>query len=130
MSVGILLLTHGTIGEQLLGAARKVMGPPSLPTAALGHDMGGDASAFARDAAKALRALDQGQGVLVLTDLYGATPSNVAEGLRHEGVPYRRVSGLNLPMLLRVFNYAEQGLDELARTAAGAGRNGVIEGHA
>jgi PTS system ascorbate-specific IIA component len=130
MSVGILLLCHGAIGDELLAAVRTVMGPASLRAQAVSLDMSADALAFAAAAAKALRALDEGQGVLVLTDLYGSTTSNVAENLRHEGVRYQRVSGLNLPMLLRVFNYADQELDDLARTAASGGRSGVVEGHA
>jgi PTS system mannose-specific IIA component len=127
MSVGVLLLAHGAIGEQMLAAVRTVMGPASLRAQAVSLDMSADALAFASAAAKALRALDEGQGVLVLTDLYGSTTSNVADNLRHEGVRYKRVSGLNLPMLLRVFNYAEQELDALAHTAASGGRTGVVE---
>ena len=130
MSVGVLLLAHGAIGDELLAAVRTVMGPVSLRAQSVSLDMSADALAFAAAAAKALRGLDEGQGVLVLTDLYGSTTSNVAENLRHEGVRYQRVSGLNLPMLLRVFNYAEQDLDDLARTAASGGRSGVVEGHA
>ena len=130
MSVGVLLLAHGAIGEQMVAAVRTVMGPVSLRVQSVSLDMSADALAFAAAAAKALRALDEGDGVLVLTDLYGSTTSNVAENLRNEGVRYKRVSGLNLPMLMRVFNYAEQELDELARTAASGGRTGVVEGHA
>ena len=65
-------------------------------------------------------------GVLVLTDLYGASPSNLAGRLARLGTPVRRVSALSLPMLLRVMNYSEQGLDELPATAAAGARNGVI----
>ena len=58
-------------------------------------------------ASAALRRVDGGQGVLVLTDLYGATPSNLAAQLARLGTPVRRVSALSLPMLLRVMNYAD-----------------------
>ena len=126
MSVGVLLLSHGTIGEHLLAAVRTVMGPTSLKVGTVGLDMSADALAFAAAAAKALRALDDGDGVLVLTDLYGSTTSNVADNLRHEGVRYKRVSGLNLPMLLRVLNYAELPLEELVLVAASGARNGVV----
>ena len=70
--------------------------------------------------------MDDGDGVLVLTDLYGASPSNLAGKLARLGTPVRRVSALSLPMLLRVMNYSEQGLDELPATAAAGARNGVI----
>ena len=74
-----------------------------------------------------LRRVDGGQGVLVLTDLYGATPSNLAAKLARIGTPVRRVSALSLPMLLRVMNYAELELDELPAVAAAGARNGVIQ---
>jgi len=130
MSVGLLLLTHGTVGEALLAAARGVFGQPPLVAEAVGWSTPDTLDAYAVRAAKALRALDRGDGVLVLSDLYGSTPHNTGERLRHEGVALRRVSGLNLPMLLRLYNYAELGLDDLAHTAAAGARSGIVEGHA
>ena len=86
----------------------------------------GDPDALLPLASAALRRVDGGQGVLVLTDLYGATPSNLAAKVARLGTPVRRVSALSLPMLLRVMNYAEQDLDELPTVAAAGARNGVI----
>jgi mannose PTS system EIIA component len=126
MAVGVLLLTHAGIGQALLAATRGVVGPLSLRVAALAYNNGDDVQALQNSAGRALGDLDAGEGVLVLTDLYGATPSNVAARLVTHGVAIRRVSGLNLPMLLRVLNYADQSLDELAQVAAGGGRNGVV----
>ena len=77
-------------------------------------------------ASAALRKVDGGDGVLLMVDLYGATPARVAEKLSRLGTPCHRISGLSLPMLLRALNYPEQGLDELARTAAAGARNGVV----
>ena len=85
-----------------------------------------DLEALLPQASAALRRVDGGDGVLVLTDLYGASPSNLAGRLARLGTPVRRVSALSLPMLLRVMNYSEQGLDELPATAAAGARNGVI----
>ena len=76
------------------------------------------------------RELDQGDGVLILADLYGATPCNIGLSLSALGVHLRCVSGLNLPMLLRVLNYAEKPLDELAEIAASGGRGGIFIDHA
>lgn len=73
-----------------------------------------------------MRRVDSGDGVLVMTDLYGASPSNLANRLAKLGTPVRRVSALSLPMLLRVMNYPEQGLQELPATAAAGTRNGAI----
>jgi PTS system ascorbate-specific IIA component len=130
MSAGVLLLAHGALADAVLAGARAVVGQLPLETRALGLGSGEPAEQFSLRAAQAARALERGEGVLVLTDLYGATPSNAYERLRHEGIALRRVSGLSLPMLLRVYNYPELGLEELARTAAAGGRNGVIEGDA
>jgi PTS system ascorbate-specific IIA component len=130
MKTGVLLLAHGALADALLATVRAVLGTLPLETRALGLGQGESSEQFAQRAAQAARALDRGEGVLVLTDLYGATPANAFERLRHEGVTLRRVSGLSLPMLLRVYNYPELGLEELGRTAAAGGRNGVIEGDA
>ena len=77
-------------------------------------------------ASAAMRKVEADAGVLVLTDLYGASPSNLAARLAQLGTPVRRVSALSLPMLLRVMNYPEQGLDQLTATAAAGARNGAI----
>ncbi len=77
-----------------------------------------------------LRELDQGEGVLVLSDLYGATPCNIGLSMSEHGAHVRCVSGLNLPMLLRVMNYADQKLPELAEIAASGGRRGIFIDHA
>jgi len=130
MSVGILLLTHETMGAALIATAKHVLGRVPLRVDALAIPPGSDVDASLRDAAARARALDEGDGVLVLTDVYGATPSNVGEKLAGLGIEARRVSGLNLPMLLRVLNYPEQPLAELVQTAASGGRAGVVIDHA
>jgi PTS system mannose-specific IIA component len=130
MSVGILLLTHETMGAALIATARHILGRVSLPLDTLAIPPGTDIDNALRDTAASTRALDRGDGVLILTDVYGATPSNVAEKLNSLGLDVRRVSGLNLPMLLRVLNYPEQSLSELAQTAASGGRTGIQIDHA
>ena len=130
MSVGILLLTHEAMGSALITTAKHILGriPAALDACAI--PPGSDIDTALRDVAARVRALDSGDGVLVLTDVYGATPSNLAERLPALGLDLRRVSGLNLPMLLRVLNYAEQPLLELAQTAASGGRSGILIDHA
>jgi PTS system ascorbate-specific IIA component len=126
MAVGLLLLTHESLGTALLAAATQVCGAPPLKAAAFELARHVDLDAVLPAASAALRRVEGEQGVLILTDLAGASPAQLARRLTQLGTPCRRVSGLSLPMLLRVFNYAEQDLDELARTAAAGGRNGVV----
>ena len=126
MTVGILLITHEGIGNALLAVANGLLHPLPLRCEALEIPFDGDPDALLPLASAALRRVDGGDGVLVLTDLYGATPSNLAASLARLGTPVRRVSGLSLPMLLRVMNYADLQLDELPAVAAAGARNGVL----
>lgn len=126
MSVGVLLMTHESMGAALVSAARHVLGRLPLPVDVQEIGADADPEQMLRTAAANARELDQGEGVLVLSDLYGATPCNIAQRLPNLGVRMHCVSGLNLPMLLRVLNYPEQTLDELAQTAANGGRGGIV----
>jgi PTS system mannose-specific IIA component len=126
MSVGILLITHEGIGPALLSVATRLLRQLPLKTEAFEVAFDADPDALLPQASAALRRVDGGQGVLVLVDLYGASPSNLAARLSRIGTPVRRVSALSLPMLLRVMNYAEMDLDELPAVAAAGARNGVI----
>ena len=126
MSVGVLLITHEGIGHALLAVATRLLRKLPLQTDAFEVPFDGDVDALLPQASAALRKVDGGHGVLVLTDLYGATPSNIAAKLSRLGTPVRRVSALSLPMLLRVMNYADLPLDELPAVAAAGARNGVI----
>ena len=126
MSVGILLITHEGIGHALLAVATRLLRKLPLETAAFEVPFDGDVDVLLPQASAALRKVDGGHGVLVLTDLYGATPSNIAAKLSRLGTPVRRVSALSLPMLLRVMNYADLEFSELPAVAAAGSRNGVI----
>ena len=130
MAVGILLLTHPGIGTALRATAQKVLGNPGLPVEVIEVPFDASLDDLSMRARGTLDRLAGGEGVLILTDLYGASPSNLAARLEATPVPVRRVSGLSLPMLLRVLNYPEQNLDSLAATAMAGGRNGVVKGHA
>lgn len=126
MSVGILLVTHEGIGSALVAVATRLLRQLPLKVEAFEVPCGADPDILLPMASAALRKVDGGHGVLVLTDLYGATPSNLAARLARLGTPVRRVSAVNLPMLLRVLNYAELDLEELPAVAAAGARNGVI----
>ena len=126
MACGILLVTHPGIGASLLAVATSLLRQLPLRTEAFEVPLDADFETLLPQASSALRRVDSGEGVLVLTDLYGASPSNLAAKLARLGTPVRRVSALSLPMLLRVMNYPEQGLDQLPATAAAGTRNGAI----
>lgn len=126
MAVGILLVTHPGIGSALVAVASALLRNLPLKVEAFEVPFDAEPDALLPQASAALRRVDGGFGVLVLTDLYGATPSNLAARLSRLGTPVRRVSALNLPMLLRVLNYAELELDELPAVASAGARNGVI----
>ena len=126
MAVGILLLTHEGIGSAILAVATRLLRQLPLKTEAFELGFDADPEAELPRASAALRRVDGGDGVLLLTDLFGASPANLAGRLARLGTPARRVSGLSLPMLLRVMNYPEQGLDQLPATAAAGARNGAI----
>lgn len=126
MTVSVLLITHPGIGSALIAVATRLLRQLPLQVEAFEVPFDADPEALLPQASAALRRVDGGFGVLVLTDLYGATPSNLGARLAQLGTPVRRVSGLSLPMLLRVMNYAELDLDELPAVAAAGARNGVI----
>lgn len=126
MAVGVLLITHPGIGPSLLAVATALLRTLPLRAEAFEVPFDGDPETLLPQASAVLRRVDGGDGVLVLTDVYGATPSNLAARVSRLGTPVRRVSALNLPMLLRVMNYAELGLDELPAVAAAGARNGVL----
>jgi len=124
--VGVLLVTHEGVGPALLASAERLLSGLPLPAAALEVPFDSAPMQMIADASAAMRKVDRGDGVLVLTDLYGASPSNLAAELSRLGTPVRRVSGASLAMLLRVMNYPELALDELPAVAAAGARNGVV----
>ena len=126
MTCGILLVTHTGVGTSLLEVTTALLRQLPLKTEAFEVPFDADLDALLPAASAAMRRVEGEGGVLILTDLYGASPSNLAGKRARLGTPTRRVSGLSLAMLLRVMNYPEQGLDQLPATAAAGARNGVI----
>jgi len=104
--IGILIVSHGAFGESLIHSASHVLGRRPLYLRQLGVTVHDDPEAILPVAEDLIRFLDQGDGVLVMTDIYGATPSNIAARLLKPG-RVEGVSGVNLPMLIRALNYRE-----------------------
>jgi PTS system ascorbate-specific IIA component len=123
--IGILLVAHDRLGESLIDAVTHVLGarPPQFdvfPVAATD-----DPLALLPKARAAVAALDTGEGVAILSDIYGATPCNLAAKLADAG--HVEVSaGVSLPMLVRAFTYRSRGLDMLVKKAVSGGCEGVL----
>ncbi len=126
MTIGLLLVTHNQIGTDLLATATSMLGMCPLATEVLPVTQNSDPHALLVKARQLVRELDQGEGVLVLTDIYGSTPSNIACGLLDSGHPVKVVAGLNLPMLIRILNYPRLNLTEIADKALSGGKDGVL----
>lgn len=122
--IGVLLVTHGPLGGDLIDAAAHVLGarPPQIEAL----DVSSRAEPKDVEAMITLRmqALDTGDGVLVLTDIYGATPSNCMCRALAPGHAVG-ISGVNLPMLLKMLTYRDLPLAELADKAAKGGHEGI-----
>ena len=125
MTIGLLIITHNHIGDDLIATATAMLGLCPLATEALAVTQNADPEATLRKARQSVAALDQGHGVLVLTDIYGSTPSNIACNLIDSGRVHV-IAGINLPMLIRILNYPQLSLPELVEKALSGGRDGVL----
>lgn len=123
MNTGILLITHDKIGPDLLETAEKILKQQMLNVEVLVAPIDCDADALLLQAQHMVSSLNHGQGVLVLNDVYGATPFNIARQLQSSEVQV--LSGLNLNMLLRAINYQSCPVTELAEKAREGGITGV-----
>lgn len=121
--IGVLLVTHGGLGQQLIDTVSAMLGGLSLATEAVDIPRHANPDDCMQRARAALARL-AGEGVLVLTDAFGSTPSNIANRL--DGCPLRVVAGVNLPMLVRIYNYPRLTLEDMAASAVEAGRSGVL----
>ncbi len=127
--VGVLIVSHGAIGRSILESARHILNAAPLQVATLGVSRDDDPDDLVLRARRMIKDLDAGDGVLVLTDIFGATPGNVIARLLADG-RVEGVSGVSLPMLLRVLS-ARNGSPPLDLRAAVAraiscGAEGVV----
>jgi PTS system mannose-specific IIA component len=125
MSVGLLLITHNDIGAALLHTASRMLGRCPLAARALAVTEECKPDRLRVEAQALVEQLDTGEGVLVLTDLFGSTPSNIANTLQ-TSCERRVLAGVNLSMLVRVLNYPALSLADMADKALSGGRDGVL----
>jgi len=128
MTVGILLVSHNQIGTELINTARQMLTCTPLPTKVISIGLNDNTDKIRRQLNEELIGLDQGNGILIMTDMFGSTPSNIACTVS-ERDDIRVVSGLNLPMLIRVLNYPSLSLNELEQKAISGGQEGIARCH-
>jgi mannose PTS system EIIA component len=123
--IGVLVLSHGAAGEHLLAAATQIVGKTRIRAAAIGVGPDADPGEVLQRARSLVAQLDDGSGVLVLTDMYGATPGNIAGSLLVDG-RVEGVAGLSLPMLVRVLSGDDRTLAAAVQRALSGGAEGVL----
>jgi PTS system mannose-specific IIA component len=124
--IGIVLATHGELGRALIGAMEMIVGSQPL-VAALSLQVSDRLEDATSRLQEALDGADDGDGVLVLTDMLGGTPSNLCLALIGESRPVEVASGVNLPMLLKaVQTRRESTLRETAANVKKVGRGAIV----
>ena len=123
--VGILIIAHGAFGETLIHCASHVLARRPQRVRQVGVTMHDEPEFILTQAQDLVRQLDNGSGVLVFTDILGATPSNIATRLLVTG-KVEGVAGVNLPMLIRALTYREEKLDCVVKKAISGGVEGVV----
>lgn len=123
--IGILLITHNGLGEAMVDCVRHVMGNAPANVRMLAVHADDDPERKESEARELIALLDTGEGVLLLSDLYGSTPCNIARRLYQAG-RVEGLSGINLPMLLRAVNYSAKPLAEVVQKALESGRGCML----
>jgi mannose PTS system EIIA component len=122
--IGVVLVSHARFGEELLRSAQMIIGPQEN-CSALSIDVSTPMDGMLDEIRKAVAKTEMGQGVVILTDMFGGTPSNLSLSLLGTG-KVEVVTGMNLPMLLKILGARTLPLPKLAAEAKAAGRNGIL----
>jgi mannose PTS system EIIA component len=120
-----MLVTHNTLGDALVDCARHVFGAAPTNVMVLSVHASDSTERLEKEGRQVVAHLDQGEGVLLLADMFGATPSNIAARLC-ELPNVAGVAGVNLPMLLRVITNSDKPLHELVQIALDGGRDCIV----
>jgi PTS system ascorbate-specific IIA component len=123
--IGLIILAQEDLGRGLLNAIEHVLGnrPDQLDVQPIDYHQSQEA--LTQALSTRIQKIDQGDGVLILADIYGSSHTNAACRLLVPG-HIELVSGVNLPMLVRVLNYRNLGMDELLRKAQSGGTEGIV----
>ncbi|MCX5918522.1 MAG: PTS sugar transporter subunit IIA [Deltaproteobacteria bacterium] len=122
--VGVVLVTHPNLGEEFIRSAELICGQlPFLTNVSIDTRRG--VEVLREEIARAIKSVDSGKGVLILTDMFGGTPSNMSLAFLSEN-RVEVVTGLNLPMLIQISNCREgRSLQELAKNVKEAGQRNI-----
>ena len=123
--IGLFLITHTTYGESLIQCACHVLNKRPQQLAQLGVALQDDPLDLLPLARDMIKLVDSGDGVLIMSDVYGATPSNVAMKLLVPG-RIEGIAGVNLPMLLRALTYRDKDMETLVMRATTGGHDGIV----
>ena len=123
--IGILIVSHGAVGESLIHSASHVLGKRPMYLRQLGVTVHDDPDALLPVGEDLIRYLDQGDGVIVMTDIYGATPANIACRLLRPG-RVEGIAGVNLPMLIRALTYRDEPLAVVCEKALAGATEGIM----
>ena len=125
--IGIVLITHGNLAEEMLSAVKFVLSEePAIKMAGVSLDPTREFDTFQKEIDKAIKSVDMGDGVLLVTDMFGGTPSNIGLTFLEEN-KVEVISGVNLPMLLKLSTIREDvSLQDAIKIAEKAGRDNII----
>ncbi|MDP3087952.1 MAG: PTS sugar transporter subunit IIA [Methylotenera sp.] len=123
--IGILIIAHDSLGESLMECAKHVIGNEPRQVAFLAVTNQDDPNDLVPVAQALVNKLNEGEGVLILSDMYGATPCNIVSKLLLPGI-VEGVAGVNMPMIVRTMTYRHESLMALVEKAVSGGREGVV----
>lgn len=128
MAVSILTITHGNVGKELLTTAKIMLGTLPLTCETLSVSNTCNPDELLVEAQSICKRIENGDGVLVLTDIFGSTPSNICKDLKDAtDLDIHVIAGLNLPMLIRALNYPKLNLNEIVDKALSGAHDGIID---
>lgn len=125
MSVALLLVTHKKIASSLIEVASSIVNDSPDNFACIEVPMDSPVDTMEAEINDQLNQLDRNDGMLILTDMYGGTPSNIAKKFLHQKDTHF-ISGLNLPMLVKIMNYRDLPLTELSEKVLSGGAQGIV----
>jgi PTS system mannose-specific IIA component len=133
--IGIVIVTHSGLGDALIEAAESILGTPLEATTAVSVDLKHSAEKLRKKIGDGMKAVDEGDGVIILTDMFGGTPSNLSLSFLEEG-RIDVLTGVNLPVLIRAAKMRkDSNLSELAQSVEAYGKksislaSGVLKGN-